>query len=148
MKKNVFYSVCILGVLCMLLIGCVSEATERPFTEIYAGEEEPLLSGTRWELIDLKSSDNFTMIVEFQVDGSLSWYNIPDSFNGVISEKSTWERKGNDLVFNAHNSFRLYEGEINETDEDMTVVGRYKTGYSWRSGLKSYPSGDFMMKKL
>jgi hypothetical protein len=146
MKKNVFYSVYILGVLCMLLIGCVS--TERPFTEIYAGEEELLLSGTRWELFDLKSSDNFSMIVEFHVDGTLSWYNIPDSYNGVISEKSTWERKGYDLVFNAHNSFRLYEGEINETEEDMTVVGRFKTGYARRSGIKSYPSGDFMMKRL
>ena len=44
MKRNVFYSAGILGALCMLLIGCVSIETERPFTEIYAGEEEPLLS--------------------------------------------------------------------------------------------------------
>ena len=146
MKRNGFCTVFILGTLCMLLIGCVS--TARPFTEIYAGEEEPLLSGTRWELVDLKSSDNFSMILEFNVDGTLSWYNIPDSYNGVISEKSTWERNGNDLVFNAHNSFRLYEGEIYATDAGITVVGRYKTGYSWDSGLKNYPSGDFMMKRL
>jgi len=148
MKKNVFCMVCILGTLCMLLTNCASIETERPFTEIYAGEEEPLLCGTRWELFDLKSSDNFSMIVEFNADGTLSWYNIPDSYNDIISEKSTWERNGNDLVFNAHNSFRLYEGEINETDEDMTVVGRYKTGFPRRAGQQNYPSGDFMMKKL
>ena len=77
MKRNVFYSAGILGVFCMLLIGCVSIETERPFTEIYAGEEEQLLGGTRWELFDLKSSDNFSMIVEFHVDGTLSCITFP-----------------------------------------------------------------------
>jgi hypothetical protein len=120
----------------------------RPFTEIYAGEEEPLLSGTRWELVDLKSSDNFSMIVEFHDDGTLSWYNIPDSYNGVISEKSTWERKGYDLFFNARDGFYLYEGHISAIDEDKKVVGRYKTGFPRLSKSKTNPSGDFVMTRL
>jgi hypothetical protein len=140
MKKNIFYSVCLLGVFCILLMGC---ATQRPFKKTYKGEAEQLLSGTRWELYDLKSNDNFSIIVEFHVDGTLSWYNIPDNYNGFISEKSTWERNSNDLVFNARNGFYLYEGKING---DSAIVGRYKTGYDPR--FESQPVGDFTMKKL
>ena len=97
------------------------------------------MSDTRWELYDLGSSDNYSVYIEFHIDGTLSWYNIPDSYNGVISEKSTWEKNGNDLVFNVSNGFFLYEGKINVINGEMTIAWRYKTP------LKQ---GDFEMRKL
>jgi len=41
MKKNVFYSVCILGAFCMLLINCgLTKPIQGTFTKIYNGEAE------------------------------------------------------------------------------------------------------------
>jgi len=141
MKKKVFIfcSVCFF----VLLIGCVS--TQRPFTEVYTGETEQLLLNTRWELQDLKSMDQLTLIVEFGAEGSVSWYNIPDSYNSVLSEKSTWKRNGNDVVFNSNSGYYLYEGKINTNNETLTIAGRYKTGYT--KPKKTYPEGNFSMVK-
>ena len=144
LKKNYF----VFLFLCVLLVGCVSTvSTERPFTNVYEGETEKLLEGTRWELVDLKSSDNFTLIVEFIAGGTMSWYTIPDNYNTPLSENSTWERIGNTVIFNARNGFYLYEGIIRIIDEKGTVTGRYKTGYD-RRVLKSHPQGDFSMIEL
>ena len=141
-KKNLALGI-IVGLLFVLLAGCAS--TQRPFTSTYKGEAEPLLAGTRWELQDLKSIDNLTFVVEFQADGSVLWYNLPRQFNASLSEKSTWERTGNNVVFNARNGFYLYEGRITIVEDDKnTAAGRYKTGYDKRV-LKSNPSGDFSM---
>ena len=149
MKKNYFYWVCILGAFCILLMNCVATPptpppTYRPFTETYNGEAEQLLSGTKWQLYDLKSSDTFSIFVEFQVDGTLLWYNNSKEYNEIISENSTWERNDDDLVFNASNGYYLYEGKLDESIGELMIIGRYKTGYT---GYGSHPSGDFIMRQ-
>jgi len=143
MKRNkpITSLFCIFVLFCVSLAGCVS--TERPFTKIYTGESDPLLGGTRWELVDLKSTDNFTLLVEFGFDGFVSWYNIPESYNAMLSENSTWERNGNDLVFNAKNGFYLYEGKIGIINGKNSITGRYKTGY--KKPVRTNPLGDFLM---
>jgi len=75
----------------------------------------------------------------------MNWYNVPDSYNDMLSEKSTWKRDGNDVVFNSRNGFYLYEGKINTNNENLTIEGGFKTGYS--KPLKTYPRGDFFMTK-
>jgi len=141
MKKNIFIfcSVCFFVV---LITGC---STERPFTKVYTGETEPLLVNTRWELVDLKSTDKFTLIVEFGADGAMSWYNVPDSFNKMLSDKSTWKRDGFDVVFNSNSGHYLYEGKIDTSNG--TITGRYKTGTTKKYLLQTYPEGDFSMVK-
>ena len=143
MKKGNYFLKLISFFLLLLSMSCVS--TQRPFKNKYIGETEHLLTGTRWELCDLKSIDNFIPCVEFNDGGIMSWYNIPDIYNVFLSENSTWERSGNDLIFNARDGFYLYEGRINYLNEEFSVVGRYKTGYS--RPIKSYPTGDFIMTK-
>ena len=146
MKKNIFYWVCILGAFCILLMGCKSTSPipiHRPFTEIYNGEAEQLLSGTIWQLYDLKSNDTFSIFVEFQADGKLFWYNNSEGYNEIISENSTCERNDDDLIFNASNGYYLYEGKLNESIGELMITGRYKTGYIGRG---SHPSGDFIMR--
>ena len=143
MKKGNYILNLISIFLLMFLMSCVS--TQRPFKNIYIGETEHLLTGTRWELRDLKSTDNFMLYVEFNDGGTMSWYNIPDSYNAFLSENSTWERSGNDLIFNARDGFYLYEGRINNFNEEFSVVGRYKTGYA--RPIKTHPTGDFNMTK-
>ena len=143
-KKNcIFRFIFILGLFSVLSISCVS--TQRPFRKVYQGETEQLIGGTRWELIDLRSSDNFTLYVEFSDEGTVSWYNIPERYNAILSEKSTWERNGDDLVFNSSNGYYLYEGKISIIDGQNTVAGQYKTGY--RRPLRSHPVGNFSMIK-
>ena len=66
--KTKFFIFC--SIVFVLLVGC---STERPFTKVYTGETEQLLLNTRWELVDLKSTDKFTMIVEFGSEGAVSW---------------------------------------------------------------------------
>jgi len=142
MKKDFF----IVGFICAILVSVLScVSTERPFTEVYTGETEQMLLNTRWELLDTKSIDNFTLIVEFGSEGAVIWYNIPDSYNSMLSEKSTWKRVGNNVVFNSKNGFYFYEGEINITGENATIEGKYKTGY--KRPLKSNPVGNFIMTK-
>ena len=140
-KNPIIRFYCLLIFICILLTGCAS--TKRPFTDTYKGETEQSLSGTRWTLQDLKSSDNFMLLAEFNADGTVSWYNIPDLFNSSLSKISTWERKGNNVVFNAYDGFYLYEGRIETTVEGRRITGRYKTGYE--PPIKSHPSGDFVM---
>jgi len=127
----------------VLLTGCVS--AQRPFRDVYKGETELLLLNTRWELVDLRSTDKFTVIVEFGADGALSWYNIPDRYNSVLSEKSTWKRDGYDVVFNSRNGFYLYGGKIDTNNG--TIAGKYKTGVSnsYLINKGTYPEGDFSM---
>jgi hypothetical protein len=136
-------SICVLLLFFFQLTGCVS--TQRPFKKVYTGETEEFLLNTRWELQDLKSSDNFTLIVEFGANGAVFWYNT-DSFNKILSEASTWKRDSNDVVFNAYNGYYLYEGKIDTSKETPTITGRYKTGHSGPL-LKTYPTGDFIMTK-
>jgi hypothetical protein len=135
-------SICVLSVFFAQLTGCVS--TQRPFKEVYTGETEALLLHTRWELQDLRSSDKYTLIVEFGENGALFWYNA-ENLNNVLSEASTWQRNGNDIVFNSRNGYYLYEGKIDTGNETPTVTGKYKTGYT--KPLKSNPIGDFTMTK-
>ena len=143
MKKNNYMirSIFIFGLFTILLISCVS--TQRPFNEVYTGEFTFLLRNTKWELFDHKSGDNLSFYVVFNADGTVSWYNIPDRYNAILSENSTWERSGDDLIFNASNGFYLYEGKINFMDGQKTINGRYKTGYT--KPIKSHPTGDFSM---
>ena len=124
MKKN-FFVFCLVSFFVVLLMGCVS--TQRPFTKVYTGETEQLLLNTRWELVDLKSFDQFTLIVEFGAGGVVSWYNVPDSYNKMLSEKSTWKRDGDDVIFNSNSGRYLYEGKIDTNNG--TITGRYKTGH-------------------
>jgi len=140
-KFFIFCSICFIA----LLAGCAS--TQKPFLEVYTGEPEPLLLNTRWELVDLKSTDNFTLVVEFGANGAVSWYNIPDSYNRMLSEKSTWQREGDDVVFNSNNGRYLYEGKIDTNDG--TILGRYKTYVpsSYLINKSPYPEGNFSMVK-
>jgi hypothetical protein len=142
MKSRVLFF-CSISFFAVLLAGCVS--TQRPFTKVYTGETEQLLLNTRWELVDLKSADKLAFIVEFGAGGAVSWYNIPERYNSILSEKSTWERVGDDVIFNSRNGFYLYEGKI-DTNAG-TIAGRYKTGFSnnYLINKSPYPEGDFSM---
>jgi hypothetical protein len=135
-------SICVLLIFFLLLTGCISTATQRPFTEVYTGETEEFLLNTRWELRDLKSSDGFTLIVEFGENGAVFWCNA-DILNNILSEASTWKRDGNDIVFNSNSGFYFYDGKIDTSNETLIVTGKYKTGYS--KPIKSNPTGDFIM---
>jgi hypothetical protein len=143
MKKKIFLF-CSVSFFVVLLTGCLS--VERPFTKVYTGETEQLLLNTRWELQDRKSIDNFTLIVEFGAEGAVSWFNVPDSYNRMLSEKSTWKREGGDVVFNSGSGRYLYEGKID--NNNGTIAGRYKTGTTKRNLSQSYPEGDFIMVKV
>jgi len=149
MKEKLFgfASICVFCAFSILLAGCVS--TERPFTQVYTGETEPLLLNTRWELQDLKSMDNLIFIVEFGAEGAVTWYNVPESYNSMLSENSTWERNGNDVIFNSGNGHYLYEGKLDSSGETPTIAGRYKSGYNagYVMATKTYPEGDFTMTK-
>ena len=122
--KAKFFMFCSISFI-ILLTGCLS--VERPFNKVYTGETEQLLLNTRWELVDLKSFDQFTLIVEFGAGGVVSWYNVPDSYNKMLSEKSTWKRDGDDVIFNSNSGRYLYEGKIDTNNG--TITGRYKTGH-------------------
>ena len=63
----------------------------------------------------------------------------------MLSEKSTWKREGNDVVFNSNSGRYLYEGKIDTNNE--TIAGRYKHGTTKKYLLQSYPEGDFSMVK-
>jgi len=144
MKKK-FMMFCSVSFYVVLLAGCAS--TQKPFTKVYTGETEPLLLNTRWELVDLNSYDQFTLIVEFGAGGVVSWYNIPDSYNAVLSEKSTWKREGDDVVFNSGNGYYLYEGKIDTNNG--TITGSYKTYMSspYLINNSPYPLKGFSMVK-
>jgi hypothetical protein len=135
--------ICVLLIFFMQLTGCAS--TQRPFKEVYTGETEEFLLNTRWELQDLKSSDKYTLNVEFGENGAVFWYNA-DRLNSMLSEASTWKRDGSNIIFNSNNGFYLYEGRITGSNETPTITGRYKTGYT--KPQKSNPTGDFIMTKL
>jgi hypothetical protein len=143
MKKTILMF-CSVSFFVVLLAGCLS--VERPFTKVYTGETEQLLLNTRWELVDLRSFDQFTLIVEFGAGGAMSWYNIPDSYNKMLSEKSTWKRDGNDVIFNSNNGRYLYEGKIDTTNG--TIAGIYKHGTTKRTLSQSFPEGNFSMVKI
>jgi len=141
--KTKFFMFCSVSFFAVLLIGCLS--VERPFNKVYTGETEQLLLNTRWELVDLRSFDQFTLLVEFGAGGAMSWYNIPDSYNKMLSEKSTWKRDGDDVIFNSGSGRYLYEGKIDTNNG--TIVGRYKTGTTKKNLSQSYPEGSFSMTK-
>jgi hypothetical protein len=143
MKSKVFIF-CFVSFFAVLLAGCLS--VERPFTKVYTGETEQLLLNTRWELVDTSSLDKFTLIVEFGAGGAVSWYNIPESYNQLLSEKSTWKRDGDDVVFNSGSGRYLYEGKIDTNNG--TIVGRYKTGTSKSHLSQSFPEFNFSMVRV
>jgi len=142
----VFGSICIF---CILQISCVSSA-QKAFEKVYTGETEELISNKSWLLQDLNTLDKFTFGVVFSADGTVSWYNLPDSYNGPFSEKSTWERIGDDVIFNANRNVYLYEGKLSTVDGKLSITGQYKrrskTGYvSASSAYKISQIGDFIM---